>query len=218
MKRAPNTLKIHRDRAEKVLAFLQNRYPNPQTALDWNSVWELLAATMLSAQSTDKQVNKITPQLFFRFPTPQEAARADVSEIEEIIRSVGFFRQKAKSLRGTARMIVEEFNGKVPGSMDELLRLPGVARKTANIVLSNGFGVQAGIAVDTHVRRISRRLGLTESDKPEIIEHDLMPLFPKEKWGEVNHMLVYFGREVCTARKPRCSECGLGDICPKKGL
>ena len=205
-------------RAEAVRERLASRYPLPRTELHWSSPWELLAATMLSAQCTDARVNQVTPHLFATWPDVEQMANADVGEIEVVIRSTGFFRNKAKNLRAAAARIVDAFGGQVPRTMEDMLTLPGVARKTANVVLSNAFGVQAGIAVDTHVKRISFRLGLTRETVPDRIERDLMKLFPRDDWGAVNHYLVLFGREVCTARKPACPECELEDLCPKAGL
>ncbi|HCU68695.1 MAG TPA: endonuclease III [Desulfomicrobium sp.] len=205
-------------RAEAVRERLARRYPVPRTELHWSSPWELLAATVLSAQCTDARVNQVTPHLFATWPDVEQMANADVGEIEVVIRSTGFFRNKAKNLRAAAARIVDAYGGQVPRTMEDMLTLPGVARKTANVVLSNAFGVQAGIAVDTHVKRISFRLGLTRETVPDRIERDLMKLFPQDDWGAVNHYLVLFGREVCTARKPACAECELEDLCPKAGL
>jgi endonuclease-3 len=205
-------------RAEAVRERLARRYPVPRTELHWSSPWELLAATMLSAQCTDARVNQVTPHLFATWPDVEQMAIADVGEIEAVIRSTGFFRNKARNLRAAAGRIVDAYGGQVPRTMEDMLTLPGVARKTANVVLSNAFGVQAGIAVDTHVKRISFRLGLTRETVPDRIERDLMQLFPQDDWGAVNHYLVLFGREVCTARKPACPECELEDLCPKAGL
>jgi endonuclease-3 len=205
-------------RAAAVRARLAGRYPVPRTELDWSSPWELLAATILSAQCTDARVNMVTPALFAKWKNAGEMSNADVAEIETVIRPTGFFRNKAKNLRAAAARIMAEFGGQVPRTMDEMLTLPGVARKTANVVLSNAYGVQAGIAVDTHVKRISFRLGLTAETVPDKIERDLVKLFPQDSWGAVNHYLVLFGREVCSARKPACDTCELTDLCPKTGV
>lgn len=205
-------------RAEEIRIRLARRYPVPRTELHWNSPWELLAATVLSAQCTDARVNQVTPRLFAMWKDVEQMANANVGEIEEVIRSTGFFRNKAKNLRAAAARIVEEYGGQVPRTMEDMLTLPGVARKTANVVLSNAFGVQAGIAVDTHVKRISFRLGLTRETVPDRIERDLVKLFPQESWGAVNHYLVLFGREVCSARKPACAACELEDLCPRAGV
>lgn len=205
-------------RARSVRERLARRYPEPRTELDWNSPWELLVATILSAQCTDARVNTVTPELFATWPTVEQMAAAEPAQIETVIRPTGFFRNKARSLQGAASRIVSNFHGQVPRTMDEMLTLPGVARKTANVVLSNAYGVQAGIAVDTHVKRISFRLGLTGQTNPDKIERDLLTLFPRPSWGAVNHYLVLFGREVCVARKPRCGACELADICPRIGV
>ncbi|MFW6179360.1 MAG: endonuclease III [Desulfohalobiaceae bacterium] len=205
-------------KAEYVLQALQQRYPNVKGMLLWESPWQLLAATILAAQCTDQQVNKVTPRLFARWPDPEAMAQADPAQVEQLIRPTGFYRNKAKSLIQSAARIQEAYQGQVPRSMSELLTLPGVARKTANIVLSNAFGLQEGIAVDTHVGRIAYRLGLTQSRDPRRIEQDLMPLLPEERWGDINHLLVWFGREVCLARSPKCSECVLALICSRQGL
>ncbi|WP_285905894.1 endonuclease III [Pseudodesulfovibrio pelocollis] len=207
-----------KDHACEIHARLKDRYPAPAPALDWTDAWELLVATVLAAQCTDERVNKVTPVLFARWPDIASLAEADVTEIEAVVRSTGFFRNKAKNLKAAARRIMEIYGGEVPRTMAELITLGGVARKTANIVLSNAFGVHEGIAVDTHVKRLAFRLGLTANTDPVRIEKDLMPLFPREAWGEINHFLVYFGREVCPARSPRCAACKLDDICPKHGV
>ncbi|GAB7022515.1 endonuclease III [Salidesulfovibrio brasiliensis] len=207
-----------KERAVIIFKRLLKRYPAPEPALDWTNAWQLLVATVLAAQCTDERVNKVTPALFRRWPEIADFAAADVSELEEAVRSTGFFRNKAKNLKAAATRIMEVYNGEVPRTMADLVSLPGVARKTANIVLSNAFGIHEGIAVDTHVKRLSFRLGLTKNTDPVKIEKDLMPLYPKQVWGDINHFLVYFGREVCNARKPACPECELSDICPKKGV
>jgi endonuclease-3 len=207
-----------KDRAREIHARLKRRYPAPAPALDWTDAWELLVATVLAAQCTDERVNKVTPVLFARWPDIPSLAEADVAEIEAVVRSTGFFRNKAKNLKAAARRIVDVYGGQVPRTMADLITLGGVARKTANIVLSNAFGVHEGIAVDTHVKRLAHRMGLTEHTDPVRIEKDLMPLFPRQAWGEINHYLVYFGREVCPARSPRCAACELDDICPKNGV
>lgn len=205
-------------RAAQIHERLAARYPRPKTALDWASPWELLVATILSAQCTDARVNMVTPQVFATWNTVGDMAGANQAELEKTIHSTGFYRNKAKNLIGAAQKIVTDYSGQVPRTMEEILTLPGVARKTANVVLSNAFGVQAGIAVDTHVKRISFRLGLTSHTNPDKVEQDLLPLFPRPRWGDVNHYLVLFGREVCAARKPACSTCELGDLCPRHGL
>lgn len=207
-----------KERALEIYSRLAKRYPAPEPALDWTNAWELLVATVLAAQCTDERVNKVTPALFKSWPTIKDMAAADVSDLEEAVRSTGFFRNKAKNLKNAAIRIMDVFDGTVPSTMNELISLPGVARKTANIVLSNAYGIHEGIAVDTHVKRLTYRMGLTKNTDPVRIEKDLMPLFPRETWGDVNHFLVYYGREVCNARSPRCTECKLADICPKHGV
>jgi len=203
-----------------VLTFdrLHARFPLPVTMLVWKSPWELLVATVLAAQCTDARVNMVTPGFFRRWPGPRELSRASIPEVEQVIHSTGFFRQKAKHLVAAAGIVMHEHGGQVPDSMGGLLSLPGVARKTANIVLSNALGKYEGIAVDTHVRRLSFRLGLTASTNPAIIEQNLMKLFPPGQWGDINHLLVLFGRDTCMARTPRCADCILADICPRHGL
>jgi endonuclease-3 len=207
-----------KQRAAEVYRRLDKRYPEPTTALEWSDPWELLVGTVLAAQSTDKKVNLVMPEFIRRWPGPEELARAERSEIEDVIRSLGLFRNKAKSLKAAAEMLVEKFDGEVPDEMDDLVKLPGVARKTAAIVLWDAFGKNRGLAVDTHVKRLSFRLGLTKNTEQNRIEKDLMRLFPRERWGPVNHLLVNLGREICTAAKPKCPECPLADICPKEGV
>ncbi len=203
-----------KERIAKIIEILKKEYQGSRIALKYSDPFQLLVAVILSAQCTDVQVNKVTPLLFSKFPTAQDLAEADPSEIEEIIRSTGFFRNKAKNIRNTARIIVERFGGKVPDTMEELLTLPGVARKTANIVLYNAFGKTDGIAVDTHVKRLSKRLGLTSSDNPVKIEKDLMKVIPVELWGPISYMLVEHGRKVCRAKSPQCPVCPLRGLCP----
>ena len=207
-----------KERATEIFNRLSKRYPAPKPALDYTNPWELLVATALSAQCTDERVNKVTPVFFERWPEIEDAAKADVAEIEDVVRSTGFFRNKAKNIKAAAQRIMSEYNGEVPRTMAELITLGGVARKTASIVLANAFGVNEGIAVDTHVKRLAFRMGLTTKTEPVQVEKDLMPLFPQDTWGDVNHLLVFFGREVCPARKPKCNICELNDICPKKGV
>lgn len=205
-------------RADIILKRLRERYPSPQSELDFTTPWELLAATVLSAQCTDKRVNMVTPELFSRWGDPAAMAQADIAAVEEVVRTTGFFRQKAKSLVGAAGIIMNDYGGEVPRTMKDLARLPGVARKTANIVLSNAFGIQEGVAVDTHVKRLAYRMGLTDTDNVKKIEQDLMALFPQPDWGDANHMMVLFGRQVCPARAPQCGACELADVCPKIGV
>lgn len=202
--------------AEQTLLALGRRYPNIGTQLDYHNPWELLVATQLAAQCTDARVNEVTPGFFSRWPTPNDLAKAKLEEIEEVIHSTGFFRNKAKNLLACARLLVAEHDGQVPSDMDALVKLPGVARKTANVVLYGGFGINAGIAVDTHVKRISYRLGLTDNIDPIKIEKDLLAIFPQSEWGNINLRIVQFGRDVCQARKPACASCELAAICPRR--
>ena len=205
-------------RAMAILELLKKRYPVPETMLVHENPWELLVATVLAAQCTDARVNTITPELFRRWPDPAALARATQEELEEVIRPTGFYHSKAKNLLGAAKRVTEVFGGEVPHTMEELVTLPGVARKTANVVLWGGFGINQGLAVDTHVRRLSFRLGLTKNTEPVKIEQDLIKIFPREEWGDVNHRLVWFGRDVCTARSPSCEACELAPLCPKNGV
>ncbi|SRR6266481_1538365 len=200
-------------RVQNILNCLDQAYPDVKCALTHKNAWELLAATILSAQCTDVRVNMVTPELFKEYPTPQDMAGLKPEQIEPIIRTTGFFRNKAKSLVGAANKLVEDFNGKVPDTMEQLLGLPGVARKTANVVLGSWFHKAVGIVVDTHVHRISRRLELTASDDPKNIERDLMKVFPQEKWIEYSHQIIHHGRAVCIARRPKCAQCTLENLC-----
>lgn len=193
---------------------LKAEYPDAKTELDWTNPLELLVATILSAQTTDVRVNGVTKTLFQRYSTAQDYAEADPGELEEEIRPTGFYRNKARSLRGMARALVEEHGGEVPSTMQKLVALPGVGRKTANVVLGNAFGVDEGVVVDTHVRRVSNRLGLTAEQDPEKIEQDLMNVVPREDWTVFSHLLILHGRRICKARKPDCPNCPLNDICP----
>ena len=203
------------DRAKKVLAALRARYPHPHTHLDAETAWQLLVATVLAAQCTDARVNTVTPELFRLWPGPREMAKAGTEELEAVIRPTGFYHSKAKNLLGAAARVCDVYGGQVPKTLEELITLPGVARKTANVVLFGAFGINEGLAVDTHVKRISYRLGLTEETDPVPIERDLMKLFPREDWGDVNHRMVWFGREVCEARKPLCGQCEMAAFCPQ---
>ena len=216
--KSPQHTEPRRERAEIALKRLLDRYPGTTTSLNAVSPWEILVATVLAAQCTDARVNAVTPEFFRRWPDPETLARAGRNEVERVIRSTGFFRNKAKHLIQSARILRDRHGGEIPANMEELLQLPGVARKTANIVLSGAYGVQEGIAVDTHVKRLAYRLGLTRSTVPERIEKDLTALFPRKEWGRINHLLVQFGRDVCQARNPSCSVCDLGDICPRHGV
>jgi endonuclease III len=210
-------------RAQAIFAILAARYPAPAPMLDYTDAWGLLVATVLAAQCTDARVNKVTPEFFRRWPGIADLAKAEVAEIEEVVRSTGFYHNKAKNLKAAAERVMTVYGGEVPRTMAELVTLGGVARKTANIVLGSAFGINEGIAVDTHVTRLAFRLGLTQSADPKIIEKDLMPLFEREQWADINHFLVFFGREVCDARKPKCTDagngpCPLAALCPRKGL
>ena len=206
------------ERARTILGRLKKEYPDARCALDHGDAYQLLVATILSAQCTDARVNLVTPALFARYPTAQVLAAADPAEVEELIRSTGFFRNKTKSLIGMARALVAGHGGAVPRSMEELRVLPGVGRKTANVVLGNAYGINEGVTVDTHVTRLSRLLGLTRHDDPVKIEQDLMQLFPQEEWALLSHLLIFHGRQVCIARRPRCPACVLADLCPSAGV
>ncbi|OGS17359.1 MAG: endonuclease III [Elusimicrobia bacterium RIFOXYA2_FULL_50_26] len=201
-------------RVNEIIKRLKKQYPGAKTALKFSNPLEILVATILSAQCTDARVNAVTEKLFKKYRVAQDYASVTVGELEQDIRSTGFYRSKAKNIAGAARRIVEEFNGKVPDDMDKLLSLPGVARKTANVVLGNAFGKVEGIVVDTHVIRLSNRLGLTSNDDPVKIEQDLMKIVPRSKWFHFAHFLQALGRDVCVARNPRHSDCVLKDICP----
>jgi endonuclease-3 len=198
----------------QIWELLKKEYPNPQPALHFKTPLELLVATILSAQSTDVQVNKVTRELFKKYRSVFDYADADISELEKDIYSTGFYRNKAKHLQQSARIIIEEFDGEVPSTMEDLLKLPGVARKTANIVLARGFGVKAGIAVDTHVKRLATRLGFTENKDPVKIEKDLMELVDQSEWDDFSLTLILHGRNICFARKPACGECVVRHLCP----
>ncbi len=204
--------------ARKLYAQLASLYPDAGCALNFRSPFELLVATILSAQCTDARVNMVTPALFERFPNPQAMRQATTAELEELIRSTGFYHNKARSILGTAAMLIDDFSGQVPRTMDELLRLPGVARKTANVVLGNAYGVNAGVPVDTHVMRLSQRLGLSRHSQPVKIEPDLIKLYPPTQWTMLAHLLISHGRKVCTARKPACDTCPLRPDCPQVGV
>jgi len=207
-----------RRRALEILARLKAEYPDADCELDYRTPYELLVATILSAQCTDVRVNLVTPAFFARFPTPGALARADRTEVEDLIRSTGFFRNKTKSLLGMAAGLVERHGGKVPKDMAELRALPGVGRKTANVILGNAYGINEGVTVDTHVVRLSRLLKLTRQKTPEKIERDLMDLIPREDWTLLSHLLIWHGRRVCVARRPKCPACVLNDICPSARL
>ena len=200
-------------RLKKIFAGLDQMFPNAECALIHNDAFQLLVATILSAQCTDMRVNKVTPGLFAKYPGPRDFARLDQKVLEEDIKSTGFFRNKAKNIIGAAKRIVEDFNSKVPQSMDELLTLPGVARKTANVVMGSAFGIATGVVVDTHVFRIAHRLKLSSGKAPENVERDLIEIVPKERWISFGHQVIWFGRKICQARKPLCMDCPLEPLC-----
>ena len=201
------------ERIVAILKALDEAYPNAVCALTHRSPWELLVATILSAQCTDVRVNMVTPELFRRFPTPQAMAKAEIPELIDLIRTTGFFNNKAKSIKGAAQAIVERFGGKVPETLAELITVPGAARKTANVVLGVSYGKAEGVVVDTHVFRISHRLDLTKSDTAEKVEQDLMKILPQDRWIRFSHQVIHHGRQVCVARAPKCKECNLETIC-----
>lgn len=203
-----------KQRTKEIIQLLQKQYPNAKTALNYQTPLEMLIATMLSAQTTDIQVNLVTKTLFKKYRIPEDYAKVDIKELEQDIRPTGFYHNKAKNLKKCCQMLVEKFYSKVPQTMEELLELPGVARKTANIVLFNAFGIIAGVAVDTHVMRLSQRLGLTLQKDQNKIEQDLMTLTPKEYWMKLTDLLIFHGRQVCNAKKPKCDICVLNKICP----
>lgn len=200
--------------ALELLTRLKREYPDAHCELDFNSPLQLLIATILSAQCTDKRVNIVTPDLFRAFPDAQTLASADAQKLEDLIKSTGFFRNKTKSLLGMSAAVVERHDGVVPQTMDELVKLPGVGRKTANVVLGNAFSINDGVVVDTHVGRLSVRLGLTNQTDPVKVEQALMPLFPRDDWALLSHLLIFHGRRVCIARSPKCESCVLNDVCP----
>lgn len=203
-----------KQRALTILSELKKLYPDATCSLNYATPVQLLVATILSAQCTDERVNKVTPELFTKFPDAPALANADREELENLIRSTGFYRNKAKNIQGACHKIVTQFEGKVPQTMEELLQLPGVARKTANVVLAHGFGIIEGVTVDTHVKRLSKRLGLTKNTEPVKIEQDLMKLLPQPDWENYSIRIIYHGRAVCKARKPNCDECQLALLCP----
>lgn len=208
------TAEEKRKRASLIYRRLDRAYPDAKCALNFTTPLEMVISTVLSAQSTDAMVNKVTPALFAKYPTPEAYLASAPGELEKDIHSTGFFNQKAKSIRGLCRVIVEEFGGQVPDTMEGLLKLPGVARKTANIVLGNSFGKVEGIAVDTHVHRLARRLGFSDEADPNKVERDLMALFPKKTWFSVTYLLIEHGRAICQAKRPLCEDCVVNDKCP----
>ena len=213
VKRAKTSKPLAPERVAAILNGLEKAYPKALCALNHRSAWELLVATILSAQCTDVRVNLVTPDLFKAFPTPKSMAAASLPELEELVRTTGFFRNKAKSIKGAGRVVTEEFGGDVPKTMDEMLRIPGAARKTSNVVLGSWYGIAVGVVVDTHVLRLSRRLELTKNTTPEKVEQDLMRVIPQAKWVDFSHEMIFHGRQICIARKPRCADCTLERVC-----
>jgi endonuclease-3 len=206
------------DKLLEILKRLNKAYPKPETALNFSDPFQLLVATILSAQTTDVLVNKVTENLFRKYRTPKDYADASLETLQKDTGSVNFYKTKAKNIQAGAKIIVAQFNSQVPKTMNELTSLPGVARKTANIVLSNAFGIHEGIAVDTHVKRLSYRLGLTKNADPVKIEKDLMAITPKKEWGNISHLLIFHGRKICQAKKPDHQECVLNNICPSRNI
>ena len=197
-----------------VIEILEAKYGHAHIALKSKNPFQLLVSVILSAQCTDVRVNKVTPVLFERFPDVRSMSQASVEELEDLIRTTGFFRNKAKNIKAASRIILEHFKGELPSTMEEMITIPGVGRKTANIVLYNAFGVIAGIAVDTHVKRLAKRLGMTSEDNPVKIERDLMALVPEKDWGKITYILINHGRQICKAKKPACNRCPVQDLCP----
>ncbi|MEW6163081.1 MAG: endonuclease III [Nitrospirota bacterium] len=203
---------------EEIIKRLKKEYPEPRTALNFSDPFELLVATILSAQTTDAHVNKVTENLFKRYKSVKDYANVSIETLQKDVSSINFYKTKAKNIHDSAKMIVEKFNSKVPKTMDELTSLPGVARKTANIILSNAYRINEGIAIDTHVKRVAYRLGLTKNEDPIKIEKDLMEITPKKEWGNLAHLLIFHGRKICQAKKPNHEECVLYDICPSRNI
>lgn len=206
--------------ANKVVRLLRRHYPDAQCALNFQNPLQLLVATILSAQCTDERVNAVTKSLFLKYRTAADYAQADLADLEREIQSTGFFRNKAKNLKACCQALVDKYGGKVPQDLDALVDLPGIGRKTANVVLGTAYGIPSGVVVDTHVGRVSKRLGLTGHDDKDAvrIEQDLMELIPKKEWIDFSHRMIHHGRRICTARKPKCDQCPLGDICPRIGV
>lgn len=205
-----------KERVSEIIKRLKKESHEPKTTLNYSEPLELLVATILSAQATDAHVNKVTEKLFKKYKTIKDYANVPLDIFQKDINSINFYRNKAKNIHASVKMIIEKFDSKVPKTMDELMSLPGVARKTANILLSNAYGINEGIAVDTHVKRLSQRLGLTKNEDPEKIERDLMAITPKKEWGDIAHLLILHGRKICQAKKPRHDECVLYDLCPSR--
>lgn len=217
-KKAPAANPARKEQTKRVVRRLKADYPDAVCALENETPFELLVATILSAQCTDERVNIVTPVLFAKYPTAAEMAGAPLSKIEEIIKSTGFFRNKAKSIQACSRALVEQYDGEVPRTLEELVALPGVGRKTANVVLGTAYRIPTGVVVDTHVTRISHRLGLTTHTNAEKIERDLMEILPKKEWIDFSHRMIWHGRKICVARKPKCPECSMKAFCPKIGV
>jgi endonuclease III len=215
---APSARRPARRSSTEILGQLKELYPDARCALEHRNAYELLCATILSAQCTDARVNMVTPALFSRYPTPFELARAEQADVQEIIKSTGFFRNKARSLIGMAQAVVAEHGGEIPRTMEELQRLPGVGRKTANVVLGNAYHINEGVTVDTHVTRLSGLLGMSGEKDPVKIEQDLMRLFPQTDWALLSHLLIFHGRQICIARRPRCADCALARLCPSSQI
>lgn len=211
---ARESKKARRERAAAVYDLLREEYPDAHCELDHENAFQLAVATILSAQTTDVRVNMVTPDLFSRYPDAEALANAQQEEVEELVRSTGFFRNKAKNIIGFARGLMADHDGEVPAEMDALAALPGVGRKTANVILGNAFGIDEGVVVDTHVKRLSNRLRFTKQETPEKVERDLMDVFPRERWTMLAHLLIWHGRRVCDARKPLCGECVVSHLCP----
>ena len=207
-----------REKTSEILKRLKKEYPDPKTALNFKDPFQLLVATILSAQATDVLVNKVTENLFKKYKSVKDFANASFETLQKDVSSINFYKTKAKNIQAAAKIIVEQFNANVPKTMEELTSLPGVARKTANIILSNAYGINVGIAVDTHVKRLSYLLGLTKNEDPVKIEKDLMVITPKEEWGNISHLLIFHGRIICQAKKPKHQECVLFDICPSRNI
>ncbi len=218
MARAQQTDKDRKNHARKVCKALERAYPEAACALLHTNPYQLLVATILSAQCTDARVNMVTPELFRRFPDAVSLARGDQADLESLIRSTGFFRAKSRNLLAMARKVAEDHGGTIPSDLDSLTALPGVGRKTANVVLGTAFGLATGVVVDTHVKRLARRLGLSSRKTPEQIEQDLMQAVPRKQWVDLSHRLIHHGRRVCLARRPKCEICSLEKICPKFGV
>jgi len=206
--------KARRERAARIYDLLEKEYPQAETALTYANPFELAVATVLSAQCTDERVNMVTPELFRRFPNAEALAAAPLDELEGVVHSTGFFRSKARNLVGMARAVLAEHGGEFPRTLAELTKLPGVGRKTGNVILGNAFGIDEGVVVDTHVKRLSGRMSLTKETTPEKVERDLMEVFPRERWTPLSHLLIFHGRAPCPARNPRCEECVVAHLCP----